>query len=313
MTEQGRPAVDDAVRQWQETGLALLDRLLPAAEVATGLDELLAADIPQPSGPTRRAEEAVRRRRDDLADDDDVGPAFRGRQFEGTTLFPLPGCPTLNRLFVHPDLVGFAKAALGTDDIRIYQSRIWSKYGDYTNYEQPMHRDGNHALVPIANEPPWWHLECFVYLNDVGLDNGAPGVVPGEISRADLSDRAPVGAADRPDLYAAEVRGVGGPGSVLAYRSDVWHRGRDLAPGEERHIIVIAFRPAEAEWIGFDSHAPLVNSPDFRIFAQGCTPDELALFGVPRPGHPYWTGELLDAMAGVYPELDLDPWRDALG
>ena len=36
------------------------------------------------------------------------------------------------------------------------------------------------------------------------------------------------------------------------------------------------------------------------------------LFGIPRPGHPYWNAATVDAMAAKYPGLDLTPWRTAL-
>ena len=85
-----------------------------------------------------------------------------------------------------------------------------------------------------------------------------------------------------------------------------------MRPGRERHVAVIAFKPAGTDWIGFDAHPPLVNSPDFRRFAEACTPDELALFGVPRPGHPFWTDRTVTQMGDIYPDLDLEPWRAAL-
>ena len=45
---------------------------------------------------------------------------------------------------------------------------------------------------------------------------------------------------------------------------------------------------------------------------EGSTPRELELFGFPPPGHPIWTVELLDRLAGRYPGLDLAPWTDEL-
>lgn len=120
------------------------------------------------------------------------------------------------------------------------------------------------------------------------------------------------GREDAPELYANEIAASGSAGSVLAYRSDVWHRGTDIPSGHERHVLVLAFRPAAIDWIGFDAHQPLVSLPDWIAFAEGSSPEELALFGVPRPGHEFWTSETLDAMQRHYPGLDLMPWRDAL-
>lgn len=312
VTEAPRHGADDlvaAAAQWQDEGWALIEGLLPPDAVSAALEELRAAEPIPETGPLRRPEG----RRTRVGDHKAPGrPAFRTPQFDGTTLFPVENCPTLNRLFVDEALVRFARLALQTEDLRIYQSRTWSKHGAHTDYEQPMHRDGNHALIPIANVPRWWHLECFVYLQDVDEHNGATGVVPGSVARAELTDRESLTRDQAPELYEAEVRASGPAGSVLAYRSDVWHRGHNLKPGTDRHIMVVAFRPAEAEWVGFDEHAPLVGRPGWVRFAERATPDDLALFGIPRPGHRYWNHELLEAMAAMYPGLDLTPWFDQL-
>ena len=266
-------------------------------------------DPPTSRGPLRRADAD---RRPMGAPDD--GPAFREEQFAGTVLFPVPAAPTLNRLFVAPALVALAEAALGTDDLRIYQSRIWSKFGEVANYEQPLHRDLNHSLVPTRSEPGWWFLECFLYLDDVDEGNGAPRIVSRSAARAanEPAARRSVDRSDQPALYDAEVSAVGSAGSVLAYRPDVWHRGVDIEPGRERHIVVVAFKPAGLDWVGFDAHPPLINNPDFVAFAAACSPRELALFGVPLPGHPIWTADLVEGLTEMYPGLDIEPWRRAL-
>ena len=299
-----RRHVAAAAERWQRNGWVLVEGLLPADRCAAALAELRSAEpaLPAAAGPIRRA------------DRHDGAARFRSRQFDGTTLFPYPGAPQLNRLFVDASLLAFARAALGTEDLRLYQSRVWSKYGDHTNYEQPHHRDTNHSLLPIRNGPGYGHLELFVYLHDVDEHSGAPRVVGhGADGIGGAGTGRIVEPDDGPELYADEVSAAGSAGSVLAYRSDVWHRGIDLPPGAERHILVVGFRPAAVEWIGFDEHAPLVNSPDWITFAEASTPDELALFGIPRPGHDFYTSDVIDAMARHYPGLDLGPWKSALG
>jgi len=76
---------------------------------------------------------------------------------------------------------------------------------------------------------------------------------------------------------------------------------------------VVAFRPAVADWFGYDAFPRLGADSTFRSFAAGKTPEELALFGVPRPGHAFWNEVTVAAMAAKYPGLDVSPWRDALG
>ena len=305
--------IEEAAARWKTNGWVVVDALVPSDVVAAALAEIpdrneAAAGTPDP-GPTRRADQAETK--------------FRARQFDGTTLFPYPDAPNLNRLFVHPAIVQFAQAALETDDLRIYQSRVWSKYGDHTSYEQPHHLDGNHSLVPVRQGPGWGHLECFLYLHDVDDANGAPRAVPAAAAgRNGLGVGEGLGGAgtmghlrhrdDTPAFYEHEVSAGGSAGSLFAYRSDVWHRGVDIPAGAERHIVAVSFRPAHVTWIGFDAHAPLVNRPDFIRFAEQCTPEELALFDVPRPGHEFWTADAIDAFQRIYPELDVKPWRDAI-
>ena len=101
--------------------------------------------------------------------------------------------------------------------------------------------------------------------------------------------------------------------SLLAYRSDVWHRGTDFARRDgSRFVLVAAFRPAQADWFGYDAFPRLGNNQTFASFAAGKSPDQLALFGIPRPGHPFWNEATVNAMADKYPGLDVSPWRAGL-
>ena len=77
-------------------------------------------------------------------------------------------------------------------------------------------------------------------------------------------------------------------------------------------MLVGAFRPAQADWFGYDTFPRLGGDPTFAAFVAGKSPDDLALFGIPRPGHTFWNEATVDAMAAKYPGLDLSPWRAAL-
>ncbi len=283
-----------AAEQWRTEGWALVDGLVDAADidaVAGDLDRLFAtdtfADYNRASGFGEGAPE---------------GREFRGPQFDGMRAFPQAGCPALNDLFVHPRLVDFARLALEEDDLRIYQAAIWGKWAGAVNYDQPLHQDGNHSLLPPRMERGYWHLESFLYLTDVDEDCAPPRLVPRSRSEGRIDD-----------LYAHEIAATGRRGSLLAYRSDVWHRGTDFTRADaSRFVLVTGFRPAQADWFGYDAFPRLGNSGTFRSFVEGKTPDDLALFGVPRPGHPYWTEATVNAMAAKYPGLDVGPWRAAL-
>ncbi len=284
-----------AARQWQTEGWVLVDGLLGTAEVdavAGDLERLFAADTFDDYN-----------RAAGFGDGSPEGREFRSTQFDGLRGFPQRGCAALNDLFVHPRLAEFARLALGDDDVRIYQAAVWGKWAGAVNYEQPLHLDSNHSLLPPRMEPGFWHLESFLYLSDVDEDCAPPRLVP--------KSRAGVGGED---MYHHEVAAAGRRGSLLAYRSDVWHRGTDFArPDASRFVLVVGFRPAQADWFGYDAFPRLGNSAIFRSFAAGKSPEELALFGVPRPGHAFWNQATVDAMADKYPGLDVSPWQAPLG
>ncbi len=283
-----------AAHQWQTEGWALVDSLVPEADidaVAGDLERLFAADT-----------FADYNRSTGFGDGSPEGRQFRSTQFDGMRGFPQPGCAALNDLFVHPRLVEFARLALGDDDLRIYQAAVWGKWAGSVNYEQPLHQDTNHSLLPPRMDPGFWHLESFLYLSDVDEGCAPPRLVPKSRS-----------AGDRQEMYEHEVAATGRRGSLLAYRSDVWHRGTTFArAGASRFVLVEAFRPAQADWFGYDTFPRLGNDGTFASFVSGKSPEELALFGVPRPGHTFWNEATVDAMGAKYPGLDISPWRTAL-
>ena len=304
--------LDKAAEEWRTQGWTVVHDLVPTAEIDEAVNELW-KHFPTPADYHSGNPEALAYFENESTDSrykpasqgashgmshkGDEGSNFRLRQFLGHVLFPYDA-HGLNRLQIHPRVVEFAKRAMGTDDIRLYQARIWGKYTGVTNYEQPFHQDRNHNIVPDRIEPDWWNLEGFLYLSDV--ENG---VGPTEV--LSLGD-APPGL----NPQAA----TGRRGSYLAYRPDVWHRGVDLTRHEgSRFLMNIAFKHAHHDWIGFDSFQQNSNRGPWSKFAASCTPEELALFGAPRPGHPYWTSELVDALEVRYQGIDARPWREALG
>lgn len=305
---------------WRQRGWVLIPDLIDPAEIDAALEDLWLV-VPQPEEFHRGGGGSRRSAFLGGADDRNLfragastapGPAFRAEQFLGRSLFPFPGRGALNRLTVHPNLIDFAEAALGSDELRLYQMGVWAKYAGAADYEQPMHQDHNHSVVPPRAEPGWWHLEGFLYLSDVEEGVGPTRLVSVQDSGGRL-EVLPQGPDAAPELYAAEVAAPGRRGSFLAYRPDVFHRAVDLTTeGGARFLYGVAFKLAGQDWIGYENVQPRSVAGRFVRFVEGCTPRELALFGVPLPGHPYWNEAMLEAMAARYPRLDLTPWRHAL-
>ncbi len=285
-----------AARQWRHDGWALVEGLVPEADIDAVRDDLAHLYGTDTFDDYNRA--------GFFGDGAPEGKQFRGSQFNGMRGFPFGGSGALNDLLVHPRMRGFADAAMQSDDLRIYQAAVWGKWAGAVNYEQPLHQDSNHSLLPPRMEPGFWHLEGFLYLSDVDEDCAPPRLVP----RSSVSDDT-----DYERLYDHEVVATGKRGSFLAYRSDVWHRGTDFGRHDaSRFVMVISFKPGGAEWFGYDAFPRFGSDARFSKFVAGKGPDELALFGIPRPGHPYWNAATIDAMAKKHLGLDMSPWSDAL-
>ena len=310
-----RLATDAEVATWRDHGWILLEGLIGTDEIdkASGdLHQLFPTAEEYHSDP----EGVTLRWRGSQSDPEeeyiwpDEGPGFRAEQHRWMGAFPFGGSGTLNRLCVHPSVVDFAERALGSSDIRLYQSAASAKYAGLTNYEQPMHTDRNHSWLPAGDESPWWNLEGFLYLSDVSDADNPTRLVSVQDS-VHVKVNHPIVMPDKdPGLYEAERRASGVRGSYLAYRSDVFHRGAPFgSTGTARFLLALAFKCAGQDWIGYDQAQSRSTDPEWTEFAEHSTPRELELFGFPPPGHPIWNEALIEKVAVRYPKLDLDPWR----
>jgi hypothetical protein len=316
MSEQR--ASDQEVATWHDDGWVLIEGLIPTAEIDAAVVDL--QDI-FPTGDAYHADPAGERERwlghpaerPEAYTWPEKGPGFRPEQHRWQSFFPFAGSGALNRLCVHPALVDFAERALQSTDLRLYQALASAKYAGETNYEQPMHTDRNHSWLPARNVAPWWHLESFLYLSDVHDGNAPTHIVPRSESTGRETTVPLVMPKGDPDLYAAERAATGVRGSLLAYRTDVFHRGSDLlAPGAARFMLAVGYKLAGQDWIGYHTHQSQSTSAGWVAFAEGSTPRDLELFGWPPPGHPIWDAALIEQTATRYPNLDLDPWRRSL-
>jgi hypothetical protein len=111
----------------------------------------------------------------------------------------------------------------------------------------------------------------------------------------------------------AAVSAVGPRGSLLIYGADVVHRGAEMtAPKGGRFFFNLAYRTANADWVGANPWPRKGIERGWHAFVEGLSVRQLEAMGFPPPGHPYWDAETLKGAAERYPALDLSPWRAAV-
>jgi hypothetical protein len=193
--------------------------------------------------------------------------------------------PALNLLTLHPKLIRSCQVLLGSKDIRLIQSDVWSKTGrkvsetsPESNQDQRMHMDypNNYLTYPNENWDTPDSVAIIVYFDDERKCGGGTRLVPrdGEDDPAYqhpftqmpglgdypfFNDRAfaesyfrkhhPEVADFRQSLYSREQSVSFRPNTVLFYRHDVWHRGSPIRPGQRRVVMNIGFKKARCDWI----------------------------------------------------------------
>jgi len=286
-------------RSWEEDGWCVLDRAVPPGELASAQAAVAklfpSAEEMATGGPGDRTE--------------------RWRTWDaGWPEFPFRS-RSLNGLVVSETMIGLAEDLLGTDDVRMYLGIATAKYaGQPSDYNQLLHTDfPNHTLTVPRAETGYQQVETFVYLNDVGPENGATRFVSRQRTRSIPVEQHTLSFEEFPDLYDDPADVSAPAGSIVVYRPDVYHRSSDFTdPSHARFMLHVAFRPAAAEWGGHQAWPYKGFSPEWHNFVQQATPRQLAVLGFPAPGHDFWTDETLAGVAGRYPGLDLSAWKAAL-
>jgi hypothetical protein len=292
----------------RRNGFTILPGYLSAADLAPALEELESL-FPTPRGFHDRTDPRWER--------------YQGDEFAGIDAFPFAGTE-LSLLAVHDRVVRLAEELLAAPDLRLYGAEAWAKFTGAADYDQSLHRDYlNHTLLAPTEDSARRQIEFFVHLVDVPEELGPPHLVPARHTRH-LPARpnwyprtgghhdpagfvAPEGS---PELYAAEVSAAGPAGTIVAFHPGTFHRGTALrAPRGARYTMQLCYRLAGEEWGQRRGWAAVSHEPAWYRFVERATPRQLALFGFPPPGHPYWTPEALTATAQRYPDLDLSPWR----
>ncbi len=298
------PAQMDA---WRRDGAAVIADFFTPEEVAA-----VVADFELIFGRNAGADEPM-----DKKKPGEVG-RFNRAQFTDILVVPQHCSPALNLIGVHPALIAFAKEALRTDQVHVYQCQAWAKFTGDADYDQPFHTDfSNHTLTVPSEDATKNSITILCYFSDVTEAHGAMNFV----TRPDSDKVAgPEGSLNPDPAYQAQLQkglsayartSASPAGTAIPYTIDVYHRGTNLtAPGGHRYALMTCFKKAGDESIAFTPWAHNHTQPWANIFNHASV-EQLACFGVPRPGDAFWTETTLARAQVRYPKWDMTPWRDA--
>jgi Phytanoyl-CoA dioxygenase (PhyH) len=241
---------------------------------------------------------------------------FAGRGSAGVDYFPFASVEW-SLLGVSQPLVGLAEALLDTSAVRVYELHNWAKYTGAADYEQDLHRDyGNHTMVVPTSDSTLGAVEMFIYLHDVPETHGPTHVVS-QLHTAALPRSVLRIAKDAyPEVYAHEVSAVGPAGTVLAYRTDTFHRGTSMtALRGARFALKVSYRTVSDVWnVWIDrlaANGRIGLAENWHKFVERATPRQLELLGFPPRGHRYWTMANWSAVCQRYPTGDFSAFQPA--
>jgi len=298
----------DDVGTWRREGVTLIPDFFTSQEV-----QAVRADFEKVFGRSAGSDQALDKKREGQ-----VG-RFHKTQFQTLDAIPFEGAPALNLIGVHPALMAFAKAALETDHVHLYQCQAWAKFTGDSDYDQPFHCDfSNHTLTVPSEDTLKNSVTIISYFTDVSEAHGAMHYVTRTDSakvagpEASLSNDPAAHAALQASLKPYGRSSASRAGTAIPYSIDVYHRGTNLtAPNGCRFAVMACFKKAGDESIGFHAWQFHHTRPWREVFSIA-TPEQLACFGVQRPGDPFWTETTLARAQVRYPEWDLSPYRAAM-
>lgn len=300
-----KPADIDA---WRCEGVTMIPDFFTAEEVAA-----VCADFEKVFGRNAGSAQALEKKRADQ-----IG-RFHKTQFMTLEAIPFEGTPALNLIGVHPALIAFARAALNTKAVHLYQCQAWAKFTGDSDYDQPFHCDfSNHTLTVPSEDTAKNSVTIINYFTDVSDAHGAMHYVTRTDSakvagpEASLNIDPAAQATLQNGLRQFERSSASSAGTAIPYAIDVYHRGTNLtAPNGCRYAVMACFKKAGDESIGF--HAwQFHHTKPWRDVFDHATPEQLACFGVQPPGDPFWTETTLARAQARYPGWDLAPWRKSV-
>ncbi len=242
-------------------------------------------------------------------------PLINEQQFLNFENIPFDCSPSLNLIGVNPHIINFAKDALETKNVILYQSHAWAKYSGETDFEQSFHCDyGNHTLTVPSKDMTQNSITFLMYFSDVSEKHGPTHFVTREDSKkiSRVSEKFLDGSSMttlQKSLKPFEKTTAGPAGTIFAYGIDIFHRATNITKsGAYRYAVTSCFKKAGNDKIGFTAW-PYHQQKPWQIIFENASPEQLNCFGVPMPGDPFWDQNTLQLANLRYPGWDMSEYK----
>jgi ectoine hydroxylase-related dioxygenase (phytanoyl-CoA dioxygenase family) len=161
----------------------------------------------------------------------------------------LPRIPEIQRVFDHPAVHGALTSLLGPAYVmhphrHPHINKAESNGGGW-------HKDSYWGYRKVRDHHPRWIMAMY-YPQDVTLDNGPTGVIPGSQYFESRVEKLPHAAGSAEDPEGIGLPAVGEAGTVIIIHFDIWHRAFPNHTGSNRYMFKFQFtrmdEPDRAYW-----------------------------------------------------------------
>jgi ectoine hydroxylase-related dioxygenase (phytanoyl-CoA dioxygenase family) len=150
-------------------------------------------------------------------------------------------------------------------------------------------------------------MTTFLLLSDVTSKDGPTKVVPLSETRDIPMGKA---ATKFGEMFDKEESIEGPAGSLMIYKTDVFHRGSNFtAPERSRFAILTDFKTREWRWQGKLAWPDHSEKKVWDEAMANMTPRQRDLFGFPPAGSDYWNEQTLRDVQARYKDMDMTPYR----
>lgn len=265
-------------------------------------------------------------------DEPRVMSGLHGETNHGRTAFPT-GLDVLDRIIEHEDYLDALEQCLGTDDLSFCSSHLFMRSGptDSRHSEHPwqgyhIDHNQNSFLPPHPDVDGTAYVNSVVYLHDVDEDCAPTHVIPGShrtlfdvlertIVESIFTNKGLIEDIREIPEFPEAVKLTAKAGTAVIFSSYLVHAPVPFADRRRQRALwtLSVARGDTSRWTKF-SNPYWFNERDFTIpFFTRTNPRVRSLFGWPRPGHDFYTDDTLRLLGVWYPEMDLGPYRAALG